>query len=190
MNRSPKITRPLILTCAALLLLPLLAHRTPTMAQEVDPALYSALSWRLIGPYRGGRSQAVAGVPSRTDEYWFGATGGGVWKTTDGGEDWECVSDGFFGTASVGAIAVSLSDPNIVYVGTGETQIRGNTAHGDGVYKSTDSGETWTHLGLTETSTVARLFATFLMTSKMSRMICVLPMISPNPYSLRISLRR
>jgi len=126
-------------------------------AQTPDPALYAGLRWRSIGPYRGGRSTAVAGSRTRTDEYYFGATGGGVWKTTNGGVDWENVSDGFFGTGSVGAIAVSESDPDIVYVGMGETQIRGNISHGDGIYKSTDGGQTWIHMGLKETQFIARI---------------------------------
>ncbi|MFC1500660.1 WD40/YVTN/BNR-like repeat-containing protein, partial [Candidatus Zixiibacteriota bacterium] len=157
MNRPSKMSRSILLTCATLLLLPLVTDLSVMRAQDVDPSLYSMLSWRSIGPFRGGRSTAVAGAPSRTDEYWFGATGGGVWKTTDGGESWACVSDGFFETSSVGAVAVSLSDPDVVYVGMGETQIRGNTAHGDGVYKSVDSGESWTHMGLAETSTISRI---------------------------------
>ena len=140
-----------------LILLPLLITPPLAQAQGVDPSLYSGLKWRSIGPYRGGRSTAVAGSRTRTDEYYFGATGGGVWKTTNGGVDWENVSDGFFGTGSVGAVAVSDSDPDIVYVGMGETQIRGNISHGDGVYKSTDGGQTWTHMGLKETQFIARI---------------------------------
>ncbi len=157
MNRSSKLNRSLFMACTSLLLLPLLVGTPRAVAQEVNPSLMEALSWRSIGPFRGGRSTAVAGVPDRTDEYWFGGTGGGVWKTTDAGQEWENVSDGFFGTGSVGAIAVSLTDPDIVFVGMGETQIRGNISHGDGVYRSVDSGKTWTHMGLTETQTISRI---------------------------------
>src|SRR4051812_16539268 len=89
--------------------------------------------------------------------FYFGSTGGGVWKTTDGGIFWENISDGFFKRASVGAIAVAQSDPNVIYVGMGETTIRGNVAHGDGVYKSSDGGATWTHLGLAETRHIAKV---------------------------------
>ncbi|MDH4272400.1 MAG: glycosyl hydrolase, partial [Candidatus Aminicenantes bacterium] len=115
------------------------------------------MEWRSIGPYRGGRVTAVAGIPNQPDTYYFGATGGGVWKTEDGGLNWKCVSDGFFRTGSVGAIAVSEYDPNVVYVGMGEAPIRGNVSHGDGVYKSTDAGKTWKHLGLADTSQISRL---------------------------------
>ncbi len=122
-----------------------------------DPGLYQAMKWRSIGPYRGGRVTAVAGVSSRPLTYYFGATGGGVWKTEDGGLSWECVSDGFFKTGSVGAIAVSESDPNVVFVGMGESPIRGNVSHGDGVYKSTDNGKTWEPIGLGETYQISRI---------------------------------
>src|SRR5207253_11179220 len=105
-----------------------------------------ALEYRLVGPFRGGRVGAVAGDPSNPQVFYFGSTGGGVWKTTDGGVVWQNVSDGFFQRASVGAIAVSQSDSNVIYVGMGETCIRGNVSHGDGVYKSTDGGKTWPHL--------------------------------------------
>jgi len=123
----------------------------------IDPSLLNSLEWRLIGPFRGGRVVAVAGDPVHNLVFYFGSTGGGVWKTTDGGLIWQNVSDGFFKRASVGAIAVSDSDPNVVYVGMGETTIRGNVSHGDGVYKSTDGGRTWTHLGLENTRNIAKV---------------------------------
>src|SRR5437588_4693037 len=126
-------------------------------AATINPSLLKALEWRLIGPYRGGRVVAVAGDPVDAQTFYFGSTGGGVWKTTDGGITWENVSDGFFKRASVGAIAVSASDPNVIYVGMGETTIRGNVSHGDGVYRSTDRGRTWTHLGLENTRNIAKV---------------------------------
>jgi photosystem II stability/assembly factor-like uncharacterized protein len=122
-----------------------------------DEALYKAMKWRSIGPYRGGRVTAVTGIPSLPHTYYFGATGGGVWKSEDGGLDWKPLSDGFFKTGSVGAIAVSDWDPNVVYVGMGEAPIRGNVSHGDGMYKSTDSGKTWKHIGLADTSQISRV---------------------------------
>lgn len=109
------------------------------------------LSYRNIGPFRGGRSVAVAGHDEHPYTYYMGATGGGVWKTTDGGKTWTNVSDGYFKTGSVGAVAVAPSDPNVVYAGMGETCIRGNMSAGDGVYRSTDAGKTWTHIGLGDT---------------------------------------
>jgi len=126
-------------------------------ADRFDESLFKAMSWRSIGPFRGGRVTAVAGIPAQIHTYYFGATGGGVWKSEDGGLNWQCVSDGFFKTGSVGAIAVSEWDPNVVYVGMGEAPIRGNVSHGDGVYKSTDAGKTWTHVGLTETHQISRI---------------------------------
>jgi photosystem II stability/assembly factor-like uncharacterized protein len=106
------------------------------------------LKYRSIGPFRGGRVVAVSGVTAQPNVYYFGGTGGGVWKTTDGGAAWLPVTDGQIKTGSVGAIAVSESDPNIVYVGMGEPDIRGNASHGDGVYKSSDAGKTWKRVGL------------------------------------------
>ena len=123
----------------------------------IDPALFSGLRWRSIGPARGGRSIAVAGSTSRPLEYYFGATGGGVWKTTDGGVTWRPVSDRFLRTSSVGAVAVSESNPDVIYVGMGEVELRGNIIQGDGVYKSTDGGRTWAHAGLEKTMTIGRI---------------------------------
>jgi photosystem II stability/assembly factor-like uncharacterized protein len=117
----------------------------------MDSSLLQSLEWRLIGPHRGGRVVAVAGHPTDVGTFYFGACAGGVWKTTSGGAYWENVSDGFFKTAAVGAIAVSEADPNIIYVGTGETAIRSNVSHGDGVYRSSDGGRTWQNVGLADT---------------------------------------
>lgn len=118
---------------------------------------YHALRWRCIGPYRGGRVTAVAGVVQKPLVFYMGATGGGVWKTEDAGLTWVNISDGFFKTGSVGAIAVAPSDPNVVYVGMGESPIRGNVSHGDGIYKSTDGGKTWVHVGLKDTMQISRI---------------------------------
>jgi photosystem II stability/assembly factor-like uncharacterized protein len=127
------------------------------VAGEGVSPFFTSLEWRSIGPYRGGRVVAVAGDPVHEQVFYFGSTGGGVWKTTDGGVFWQNVSDGFFQRASVGAIAVAPSDPNVIYVGMGETTIRGNVAHGDGVYKSTDGGKTWLHMGLTDTRQIGKI---------------------------------
>ena len=129
----------------------------PETAGEIDPTLLSSLRWRCIGPYRGGRVVAVAGHPTEPMVSYFGACSGGVWKTVDGGTIWENVSDAYFKTAAVGAIAVSEADPNVIYVGMGESCIRGNVSHGDGVYKSTDGGQTWRSMGLEDTRHIARV---------------------------------
>lgn len=122
----------------------------------IDTRLYQAMEWRNIGPFRGGRAVAVAGVAQDPLTYYFGGVGSGVWKTTDAGQSWTNVSDTTFGTASVGAIAVAPSDPNVVYVGMGEHPVRGvMTSHGDGVYRSTDAGRTWRKLGLDRTRQIS-----------------------------------
>ena len=119
--------------------------------------LLAAVRWRCIGPPRGGRVVAVAGDPKEPMVFYFGACAGGVWKTTDGGTYWENVSDGFFKTAAVGAITVAEPDHNVVYAGMGESCIRGDVSYGDGVYKSTDAGKTWVHLGLEDSRHIARI---------------------------------
>ncbi len=148
--------RPLA-TLVALVLLALPAP--PASAQDwLDVDALDALDWRLVGPFRGGRAVAATGVRGQPHTFYMGATGGGVWKTTDGGEVWRNVSDGFFATGSVGAVAVSESDPQVVYAGMGEHPVRGvTTSHGDGVYKSVDGGRSWTHVGLDDTRQIARI---------------------------------
>jgi photosystem II stability/assembly factor-like uncharacterized protein len=120
----------------------------------VDPA-FRALHWRLVGPFRGGRVAAVAGDPVHPLTFYFGAVDGGVWKTTSGGETWRNVSDGSSDIASVGAIAVAPSDPNVIYVGGGEADWREDLTYGDGMWRSTDGGDTWHHLGLEDTRHIA-----------------------------------
>lgn len=125
---------------------------TPASTPTFDATAFKAMRWRNIGPYRGGRSCAVAGVVGDDNVYYTGYTGGGVWKTEDAGINWRCISDGQLKTGSVGDIAVAESDPNVVFVGMGEHAVRGvMTSFGDGVYKSTDAGQTWKHMGLEKT---------------------------------------
>src|SRR5262249_46213586 len=124
---------------------------------KIDPKLFQGLRYRNIGPHRGGRVTAVAGHRRQPHTFYMGATGGGVWKTTDAGQSWRNISDGFFETASIGAIAVAESDPNVIYVGTGSAAIRSNVILGRGVYKSTDAGQTWTHVGLPAVPQIATL---------------------------------
>lgn len=166
MPRSPM---PLAVLLSAAVLVPSFAPAAPrrdarparaAAAAVADPLAQpqvAALEWRNIGPYRGGRVTAVAGVVGQRDVYYFGGTGGGIWKSVDGGNSWANVSDGQLGSGSVGALAVAPSDPNVVYAGMGEGCIRGNVSHGDGVYRSTDAGRTWKHLGLADTRQVGRV---------------------------------
>ena len=113
--------------------------------------------WRCIGPFRGGRVVTVAGDVNELGTFYFGACAGGVWKTEDAGQYWQCISDGFFNTSSVGALAVSEVDPNVIYAGTGEATIRIDVSHGDGVYKSTDAGRSWQHIGLDDTRHIGKI---------------------------------
>ena len=141
-----------------LLLLSSFIFPSTSKAQQAayDEALYSALEYRSIGPYRGGRSAAVTGVPDKPLLYYFGATGGGVWRTQDGGQSWHNISDGYFG-GSIGAVAVSEWDPNVIYVGGGEKTVRGNVSHGHGMWKSTDAGKTWKSLGMESSYHIPRI---------------------------------
>ena len=123
--------------------------------KEEDP-LFKGLTWRLVGPFRGGRVLAVSGVVGEPNTYYFGGVGGGVWKTTDGGLNWIPMSDKEK-FSSIGAIAVAESDPNVIYVGTGEACIRNNILQGNGMYKSTDAGKTWHAIGLEDTRHIGRL---------------------------------
>ena len=133
------------------------ASTTGAVAQEKKADPLKNFQYRLIGPFRGGRVGAVTGVASQPNVYYYGATGGGVWKSTDGGQNWENISDGYFRTGSVGAIAVADSDPNVIYVGMGEETVRGNVSRGDGVYKSVDGGKSWKSVGLTDTQQISRI---------------------------------
>ena len=123
---------------------------------EYPQELYSSLEYRLIGPFRGGRSGTVAGVPGEPNLYYFGATGGGVWRTKDGGRTWENISDGYFG-GSIGAVEVAQSDHNVIYVGGGEQTVRGNVSSGYGVWKTEDAGKTWKSLGLDKSRHISRM---------------------------------
>jgi photosystem II stability/assembly factor-like uncharacterized protein len=126
------------------------------IAQPVEPGLFNGLKWRLIGPFRGGRVVAVSGVSGDSTTFYFGSVSGGVWKTTDAGVVWTPITDGF-GIASIGALAVAPSDPNVIYAGTGESDIRSDLSSGTGVYRSTDAGRTWVSVGLAETQQISKI---------------------------------
>ena len=154
------------IACAALLALsagwsigtrPELAAQSAAADGALDPAVAGAFKWRSVGPDRGGRSIAVSGAKGRPKEAYFGAAGGGLWKTTNGGMKWAPVTDGLVSSSSVGAVAVSESNPDIVYIGMGEACIRGNIMGGDGVYKSTDAGKTWTNVGFRDSDAISKI---------------------------------
>lgn len=147
----------LLLASCAVPALAQVEHNIPTGSYSVDESYLTGLKWRNIGPNRGGRSIAVAGSTSRPLEYYFGAAGGGLWKTTDGGVTWKPTTDGKVDTAAVGGVAVCEANPDVVYFTTGETELRGNILPGDGVYKSTDAGKTWKSVGLKQVQNFSRV---------------------------------
>ena len=146
----PRLTATLIVG-AATLAYPVVRAQSP-----FSPSLYSGLSWRMLGPFRGGRVDAVSGVPGRPHEFYFGAVNGGVWKTVDGGRMWKPIFDSQ-PVASIGALAVARSAPDTIYVGTGESTLRDSTSYGNGMYKSVDAGKTWTHIGLEATQHIGKI---------------------------------
>ncbi|MGB5553518.1 MAG: glycosyl hydrolase [Flavobacteriaceae bacterium] len=151
--------RTLLLVLFGLCFIPFARGQKKSPEIQVGPSLYSTLTYRNIGPFRGGRSTTVTGVPGDIFTYYMGATGGGVWKTTDGGTTWNNISDGFFNTTGIGDITLAPSDSNIIYVGTGESPVRGvKTSHGDGLYKSTDAGKTWKNMGLGKTRHISDVY--------------------------------
>ena len=123
--------------------------------ENEDPN-FKGMKYRLVGPFRGGRSLTASGIPGDPTTYYFGATGGGVWKSTDGALTWTSVFDKE-GTSAIGSLAVAPSDPNIVYVGTGEACLRGNISHGDGVYKTLDGGKNWKNVGLKDSRAIGKV---------------------------------
>ena len=132
------------------------AQAQPVPAEDLQQSFFKSLSFRSIGPYRGGRSAATAGIAGNPMLYYMGAAGGGVWKTEDAGSSWENISDGFFG-GSIGAIEVAPSNPNVIYVGGGEVTVRGNVSHGNGVWKSVDAGKSWKQVGLEDSRRIPRI---------------------------------
>lgn len=156
-SKTPHLIIPVIFAYILFFLtnaLPLLAKEPPP---KYPPSLYSGLKWRSIGPFRGGRCLTVSGVRGKPMLYYMGACGGGIWKTDDAGSTWFPISDTAFHSASVGALAIAPSDPNIMYAGMGEAAIRNTVAMGDGMYKSTDAGKTWKFIGLEKSYSIARI---------------------------------
>ncbi|MFM7487793.1 MAG: WD40/YVTN/BNR-like repeat-containing protein, partial [Cytophagales bacterium] len=129
---------------------------TSNNISTIDASLYAGIRWREVGPYRGGRSCTVTGVANNPNLYYFGAVGGGVWRTNDAGQTWENLTDKYFG-GTVGAVAVAESDPNVIYVGEGEQTLRNNVSSGWGVWKSTDAGTSWKHIGLADSRHISRI---------------------------------
>jgi photosystem II stability/assembly factor-like uncharacterized protein len=148
--------RTIYILALAILLFPHSGSAQQDSEPSINPEYLQSLTWRNIGPFRGGRSCAVTGVPGKPNLFYFGSTGGGIWRTIDAGNTWENISDGFFG-GSIGAIAVSTSDNNVIYIGQGEETVRGNVSSGFGLWKTVDGGKTWQHIGLEETRHIGRI---------------------------------
>ena len=163
-NLNPDKTSAMKLFRLALPILLCLVFCSPLQAQrgkqqagtQYEESLYGSVRWRQLGPFRGGRAGSVTGVEGNPNLYYMGTAGGGVWKSEDAGNTWECISDGFFG-GSIGAVAVAPSDPNVIYVGEGEQTLRGNVSSGKGLWKSTDAGKTWDFIGLEGSEHIARI---------------------------------
>jgi photosystem II stability/assembly factor-like uncharacterized protein len=158
-SEGERMNRLLRLLCVAGFLVPVAYGATPPKVAAPalpDASILKGMQWREVGPYRGGRADAVIGIADQPNVYYFGSTGGGVWKTTDAGQSWKPVSDGFFG-GTIGAVAVAPSDPSVVYAGTGEETVRGNVSPGAGMWKSADAGKSWTHIGLDDSQQIARI---------------------------------
>lgn len=152
-------SKRLVLSISLLILTILVS--SPLIARTPDipgTDMLDGLEWRLVGPYRGGRVTTVTGVPDNPMLYYMGATGGGVWKTENAGTTWTNISDEYFKVGTIGAVAISESDNNVLYVGTGESPIRGvTTSSGDGMWKSSDAGKTWEHVGLEKSGQISRI---------------------------------
>src|SRR4029077_21270803 len=133
-----------------------LPRLTAQSASAIDPALYSALKWRMVGPFRAGRVNAISGVIGQPNTFYFGSVGGGLWKSTNIGRTWTPIFDAN-NVASIGAIGVAPSNPDVLYVGTGEADMRDSIAFGDGIYKSVDAGKSWKHIGLEFTRQIGRV---------------------------------
>jgi len=160
--KIPRLKWPLLITClpiivaSAFAVAPISPAQTGSALQRLDDEFFQELRWRSIGPHRGGRSLAVTGVPGQPEVFYFGSVDGGVWRTNDAGRTWNPIFDSQ-PIGSIGAIAVAPSNPDVIYVGSGEADMRSNIGYGNGMYKSTDAGKSWTHIGLTDSRQIARI---------------------------------
>ncbi|HYT75721.1 MAG TPA: hypothetical protein VEL79_13285, partial [Vicinamibacterales bacterium] len=156
MNAFGRVRISMALAAAAAVSMVALPRLTAQSAAAIDPALYSGLKWRMVGPFRAGRVNAVTGVAGQPNTFYFGSVGGGVWKSTNSGRTWNPIFDSQH-VASIGAIAVAPSNPDVIYVGSGEADMRDSIQFGDGMYRSTDAGKTWKHIGLETTRQIGRV---------------------------------